>query len=89
VFRTVTGRAANALVAVTLVAWLFTLAAGIVGGGQAIRHRDRDQHDLLYAAYGVVIYLGATTTEWITQSRLEPGRWSRRSPGSLSSGSSS
>ena len=37
---------ANSLTAMVVVAWLFSVAAGYVGGGTADRHRHRHQHDL-------------------------------------------
>ena len=56
---------ANSLVAVAVVAWLFTVAAFIVGTGTAIVIITAISTIFLYAAYGVVIFLGATTTDWI------------------------
>ena len=41
----------------------------------------------LYAAYGICIYLGATTEEWRKERVWSLGRWSSRSPGSPSPGS--
>ena len=37
---------ANALTAIVVVAWLFTVAAFFVGTGTADRHRHGHQHDL-------------------------------------------
>ena len=37
---------ANALIAIVVIAWLFTVAAFIVGPRHGGRHRHRDQHDL-------------------------------------------
>src|SRR5205814_8930408 len=53
---------ANSLAAIVVVAWLFTLVAGVVGGGQAIVIVTAISTIFLYAAYGVCIYLGATTS---------------------------
>ena len=81
---------ANALIAIVVVAWLFTVAAFIVG--------DRARRSsivtaistiFLYAAYGVVIYLGATDDEWIEDASGASAAGRSRSPGSRSSGSSS
>jgi amino acid transporter len=68
---------ANALTAVALVAWLFTVAAFIVGTGTAIVIITAISTIFLYAAYGVVIYLGATTGEWRNHRVWSLGRWSK------------
>jgi amino acid transporter len=68
---------ANALVAVAVVAWLFTVAAFIVGTGTAIVIITAISTIFLYAAYGVVIFLGATTEEWKTHRVWSLGRWSK------------
>jgi amino acid transporter len=68
---------ANALAAVAVVAWLFTVAAFIVGTGTAIVIITAISTIFLYAAYGVVIYLGATTGEWRTHRVWSLGRWSK------------
>jgi amino acid transporter len=68
---------ANSLVAVAVVSWLFTVAAFIVGTGTAIVIITAISTIFLYAAYGVVIYLGATTEEWRTHRVWSLGRWSR------------
>jgi amino acid transporter len=68
---------ANALTAIVVVAWLFTVAAGIVGGGTAIVIVTAISTIFLYAAYGVVIYLGATTDEWRSLRVWSLGRWSK------------
>jgi amino acid transporter len=67
----------NALTAVAVVAWLFTVAAFIVGTGTAIVIITAISTIFLYAAYGVVIYLGATTQEWQTHRVWSLGRWSK------------
>ncbi len=68
---------ANALTAVAVVAWLFTVAAFIVGTGTAIVIITAISTIFLYAAYGVVIFLGATTEEWRTHRVWSLGRWSK------------
>jgi amino acid transporter len=68
---------ANALFAVALVSWLFTVAAFIVGTGTAIIIVTAISTIFLYAAYGVVIYLGLTTSEWRTERVWSLGRWSK------------
>jgi amino acid transporter len=68
---------ANALVAVAIVAWLFTVAAFIVGTGTAIVIITAISTIFLYAAYGLVIFLGATTSEWQSHRVWSLGRWSK------------
>jgi amino acid transporter len=75
---------ANSLTAIVIVAWLFTVAAfwlgaqgGPGGGGIAIVIVTAISTIFLYAAYGVVIYLGATTSEWKNERVWSLGRWSR------------
>ncbi|MEA2611985.1 MAG: hypothetical protein QOG32_1711, partial [Chloroflexota bacterium] len=68
---------ANSLVAVAVVAWLFTVAAFIVGTGTAIVIITAISTIFLYAAYGLVIYLGATTSEWTAHRVWSLGRWSK------------
>ena len=68
---------ANSLAAVAVVAWLFTVAAFIVGTGTAIVIIVAISTIFLYAAYGLVIYLGATTTEWTQHRVWSLGRWSK------------
>jgi amino acid transporter len=68
---------ANSLVAIVVVSWLFTVAAFIVGTGTAIVIITAISTIFLYAAYGVVIYLGATTDEWFKERVWSLGRWSR------------
>ena len=67
----------NALTGVAVVAWLFTVAAFIVGTGTAIVIITAISTIFLYAAYGVVIFLGATTEEWRTHRVWSLGRWSK------------
>ena len=68
---------ANSLTAIVVVAWLFTIAAGVVGGGTAIVIVTAISTIFLYAAYGVTIYLGATTEGWKRERVWSLGRWSR------------
>jgi amino acid transporter len=68
---------ANSLTAIVVVAWLFSVAAFIVGTGTAIVIITAISTIFLYAAYGVVIYLGATTQEWLKERVWSLGRWSK------------
>jgi amino acid transporter len=68
---------ANSLTAIVVVSWLFTVAAFIVGTGTAIVIVTAISTIFLYAAYGVVIYLGATTQQWVTHRTWSLGRWSK------------
>ena len=68
---------ANSLIAIVTVSWLFTVAAFIVGTGTAIVIITAISTIFLYAAYGVVIYLGATTDEWLHERVWSLGRWSK------------
>jgi amino acid transporter len=68
---------ANSLTAMVVVAWLFSVAAFIVGTGVAVVIITAISTIFLYAAYGVVIYLGTTTTEWQTHRVWSLGRWSK------------
>jgi len=67
----------NALAAVAVVAWLFSTAAFVVGTGTAIVIITAISTIFLYAAYGLVIFLGATTDEWKTHRVWSLGRWSK------------
>ena len=68
---------ANALTGIVVVSWLFTMAAGIVGGGTAIVIVTAVSTIFLYAAYGICIYLGVTTMEWLDERVWSLGRWSK------------
>ena len=68
---------ANALIGMVVVSWLFTVAAFIVGTGTAIVIITAISTIFLYAAYGICIYLGATTAEWRTHRVWSLGRWSK------------
>ena len=68
---------ANSLTAMVVVSWLFSVAAFIVGTGTAIVIITAISTIFLYAAYGVVIYLGATTQGWLSERVWSLGRWSK------------
>jgi len=68
---------ANSLIAMVVVSWLFTVAAVLVGTGTAIVIVTAISTIFLYAAYGVVIYLGATTSDWLKERVWSLGRWSK------------
>jgi amino acid transporter len=68
---------ANSLTAIVAVSWLFSVAAFIVGTGTAIVIITAISTIFLYAAYGVVIYLGATTQGWLSERVWSLGRWSK------------
>ncbi len=68
---------ANALTAMVVVSWLFTVAAFIVGTGTAIVIVTAISTIFLYAAYGICIYLGATTQAWLDERVWSLGRWSK------------
>ncbi|HET7180734.1 MAG TPA: amino acid permease [Candidatus Limnocylindrales bacterium] len=68
---------ANSLTAIVVVAWLFSVAAFIVGSGTAIVIVTAVSTIFLYAAYGMCIYLGATTSDWLNHRVWSLGRWSK------------
>ena len=68
---------ANSLTAIVVVAWLFTVAAFIVGTGTAIVIVTAISTIFLYLAYGLVIYLGVTTSEWRAHRVWSLGSWSK------------
>ena len=68
---------ANSLVAIVVISWLFTVATFIVGTGTAIVIVTAISTIFLYAAYGLVIFLGATTKEWTDHRVWSLGRWSK------------
>jgi amino acid transporter len=68
---------ANSLTAIVVISWLFSVAAFIVGTGTAIVIITAISTIFLYAAYGVVIYLGATTTDWLKERVWSLGRFSK------------
>jgi amino acid transporter len=68
---------ANALIAIVVVAWLFTVAAFFVGRGTAVIIVTAISTIFLYAAYGICIYLGMTTKDWLNERVWSLGRWSK------------
>src|SRR5215210_468966 len=68
---------ANSLTAIVAVSWLFTVAAFFVGTGTAIVIVTAVSTIFLYAAYGLCIYLGATTSDWVQHRAWSLGRWSK------------
>lgn len=68
---------ANALTGIVVVSWIFTIFAGIVGGGTAIVIVTAISTIFLYAAYGICIYLGVTTKEWLEHRVWSLGRLSK------------
>ena len=68
---------ANALAAIVVIAWLFSVAAFFVGRGVAVIIVTAISTIFLYAAYGVVIFLGATTQDWLQERVWSLGRWSK------------
>jgi amino acid transporter len=68
---------ANSLTAIVVVSWLFSVAAFMVGTGTAIVIITAISTIFLYAAYGVVIYFGATTSGWLGERVWSLGRWSK------------
>ena len=68
---------ANSLTAMVVISWVFSVAAFIVGTGTAIVIITAISTIFLYAAYGVVIYLGATTEGWLSERVWSLGRWSK------------
>jgi len=68
---------ANSLIAMTVGAYLLSVLAFVAGGGTAIVIVTAISTIFLYAAYGIVIYLGATTSGWLTERVWSLGRWSK------------
>jgi len=68
---------ANALAAMVVGAFILTIAAFLAGGGTAIVIVTAISTIFLYAAYGITIYLGLSTKEWISHRVWSLGRWSR------------
>jgi len=75
---------ANSLVAIVVVAFLFTVAAFYVGalggpggGGIAIVIVTAISTIFLYAAYGIPIFLALTSEEWKSERVWSLGRWSK------------
>ncbi|MEO8469337.1 MAG: amino acid permease [Chloroflexota bacterium] len=68
---------ANALIAMVVGAFILTIVAFLAGGGTAIVIVTAISTIFLYAAYGITIYLGLTTKEWISHRVWSLGRFSR------------
>ena len=68
---------ANALVGMVVGAFILTVAAFMLGGGTAIVIVTAISTIFLYAAYGITIYLGLTTKDWLSARVWSLGRWSR------------
>ncbi len=68
---------ANALTGIVVFAWVFTVAGVALGTGLAIVIVTSVSTIFLYAAYGVCIYLGATTHDWLTERVWSLGRLSK------------
>jgi amino acid transporter len=68
---------ANSLAAIVIGAWLFTVVAFMSGRGTAVVIVTAISTIFLYAAYGVCIYLGATTTDWLGERVWSLGRLSK------------
>ena len=68
---------ANSLIAMVVGAFILTVVAFLRGGGTAIVIVTAISTIFLYAAYGITIYLGLTTKEWISHRVWSLGRWSR------------
>jgi amino acid transporter len=68
---------ANSLAAMVVGAFLLAMVAFLAGGGTAIVIVTAISTIFLYAAYGLCIYLGATTTEWLDHRVWSLGRLSK------------
>ena len=68
---------ANSLIAMVVGAFILTIVAFLAGGGTAIVIVTAISTIFLYAAYGITIYLGLTTREWLTHRVWSLGRFSR------------
>ncbi len=68
---------ANSLIGITVVAWLFSVAAFIVGSGTAVVIITAISTIFLYAAYGIAIYCGVSTTDWLKERTWSLGRLSK------------
>ena len=60
-----------------VIAWLFSVVAFFVGTGVAIVIITAISTIFLYAAYGICIYLGTSTTEWLKERKWSLGRASK------------
>jgi amino acid transporter len=68
---------ANALAAMVVGAFVLAFLAFLAGGGTAIVIVTAISTIFLYAAYGMCIYLGATTSEWLEHRVWSLGRFSK------------
>ena len=68
---------ANSLTAMVVGAFILALVAFLAGGGTAIVIVTAISTIFLYAAYGICIYLGATTREWLEHRVWSLGRFSK------------
>jgi amino acid transporter len=68
---------ANALTAMVVGAFLLAMVAFLAGGGTAIVIVTAISTIFLYAAYGVTIWLGLTTTDWLKERVWSLGRFSK------------
>ena len=68
---------ANSLIAMVVGAFILALVAFLAGGGTAIVIVTAISTIFLYAAYGICIYLGATTSEWLDHRVWSLGRFSK------------
>jgi amino acid transporter len=68
---------ANSLIAMVVGAFVLAMVAFLAGGGTAIVIVTAISTIFLYAAYGICIYLGATTREWMDHRVWSLGRFSK------------
>jgi amino acid transporter len=68
---------ANALTAMVVGAFLLAMLAFLAGGGTAIVIVTAISTIFLYAAYGLCIFLGATTSDWLEHRVWSLGRFSK------------
>ena len=68
---------ANSLTAMVVGAFILAMVAFLAGGGTAIVIVTAISTIFLYAAYGICIYLGATTSEWLEHRVWSLGRFSK------------
>ena len=68
---------ANALAGMVVGAFILTVVAFLAGGGTAIVIVTAISTIFLYAAYGIVIYLGMTTKDWLQHRVWSLGRFSK------------
>jgi amino acid transporter len=68
---------ANALAAMVVGAFILAMVAFLAGGGTAIVIVTAISTIFLYAAYGICIFLGATTSEWLDHRVWSLGRFSK------------